>query len=110
MSERAWTCSSCGTVNDAGARRCQTCGKWPSLFDLDSSPADDAQEGEIEDSYYELGEEELEPEAATVEQGADASAEPTRRRGRSRRRVLFRFIVPLALLVYLVISSFLAHR
>jgi hypothetical protein len=33
----AWRCSQCGTVNEAEARACAGCGKWPSLFDLQES-------------------------------------------------------------------------
>jgi len=53
--ETAWRCSQCGTVNEAGARTCSGCGKWPSLFDLkntvDAAPAvaDDLQEPELFD-------------------------------------------------------------
>jgi hypothetical protein len=33
----AWRCTQCGTVNEADARACAGCGKWPSLFDLQES-------------------------------------------------------------------------
>jgi hypothetical protein len=32
--ETAWRCSQCGAINEAGTRACSSCGKWPSLFDL----------------------------------------------------------------------------
>lgn len=37
MAKTAWRCSQCGAVNEAGARACRDCGKWPSLFDLQDS-------------------------------------------------------------------------
>jgi hypothetical protein len=30
-----WRCSQCGTVNEPNANACRSCGRWPSLFDLE---------------------------------------------------------------------------
>lgn len=40
MAKTAWRCSNCGTVNEPDARACSSCGKWPSLFDLQDSAVD----------------------------------------------------------------------
>jgi hypothetical protein len=34
MPDAPWRCSQCGTVNEPAANSCRTCGRWPSLFDL----------------------------------------------------------------------------
>jgi hypothetical protein len=34
MAQDRWRCPQCGTENDPGADRCRTCGRWPSIFDL----------------------------------------------------------------------------
>jgi hypothetical protein len=44
--QAAWRCSQCGTVNEAGARSCANCGKWPSLFDLQETVEDVPVEGQ----------------------------------------------------------------
>lgn len=40
MAEAPWRCSECGTVNEPVANACRTCGRWPSLFDLERSTLD----------------------------------------------------------------------
>ena len=47
MPDAPWRCSECGTVNEPVANSCRTCGKWPSLFDLQDSLVED---GEREDA------------------------------------------------------------
>src|SRR5262245_37793088 len=42
MATAPWRCSQCGTINEPVANSCRTCGKWPSLFDLDDSAVDEA--------------------------------------------------------------------
>ena len=37
MPESPWRCSQCGTINEPVANSCRTCGKWPSLFDLEDN-------------------------------------------------------------------------
>ena len=41
MADAPWRCSQCGTVNAPSANACRTCGRWPSLFDLQSGAVDD---------------------------------------------------------------------
>ena len=37
MADAPWRCSQCGTVNEPVANACRTCGRWPSLFELEGS-------------------------------------------------------------------------
>ena len=56
MPDAPWRCSQCGTVNEPVANSCRTCGKWPSLFDL--------QDSVVEDVDYDLPQRSVaEPEA-----------------------------------------------
>jgi len=41
MADAPWRCSQCGTINEPVANSCRTCGKWPSLFDIQDSVVDD---------------------------------------------------------------------
>ena len=43
MADAPWRCSQCGTINEPVANSCRTCGKWPSLFDLQDSVVEDAE-------------------------------------------------------------------
>jgi hypothetical protein len=36
VADAPWRCSQCGTVNAPSANACRSCGRWPSLFDLQS--------------------------------------------------------------------------
>ena len=40
MPDAPWRCSQCGTVNEPVANACRTCGRWPSLFDLEAGTVD----------------------------------------------------------------------
>lgn len=37
VADAPWRCSQCGTVNEPNANSCRSCGRWPSLFDLEQS-------------------------------------------------------------------------
>jgi predicted ATP-dependent serine protease len=37
VADAPWRCSQCGTVNEPVANACRTCGRWPSLFELEGS-------------------------------------------------------------------------
>ena len=46
MADAPWRCSQCGTVNEPDANACRSCGRWPSLFDLERTTPDvDEPEG-----------------------------------------------------------------
>lgn len=50
MADAPWRCSQCGTVNEPNANACRSCGRWPSLFDLERS-ATDEEPASVEDTY-----------------------------------------------------------
>jgi hypothetical protein len=119
MADGPWKCSACGTINEPVANSCRTCGRWPSLFDLQESVVDEI---EIEDpsepapvagfpplpSPYEPEVlepepfEPVEPEPFEMDGDPDEEAEPE---DSSRRRQLARYLVPLAIFVFIVISN-----
>ena len=117
MADAPWRCSQCGTVNEPAANSCRTCGRWPSLFDLQQSTLD-AEPETVEETYepepYAAEPAEM-PEAAGEVEAPEPTPEPARwpgpepsipkrPAGRSMRR-LTRLIVPLLILLYVVISA-----
>ena len=102
MANTAWRCSQCGTVNEPDARACHSCGKWASLFDLQDGAVEEA---DLEEEFHvpEFDLEEFEPETFEPERDTSVEPEPD---GARRRRLLRSLIVPLAFLVYLVVSLF----
>lgn len=105
-----WRCSQCGTINEPVANSCRTCGRWPSLFELEDSSVEDVQAEELHardarEAVLEVG------ELAPVELGeAPADAEAEAPEPERRRRSLLSYLVPLAFVVYLVLSFFLGER
>ncbi len=138
MATAPWRCSQCGTINEPVANSCRTCGKWPSLFDLEDNLVDDASAVDVMEEYdeHELLREEYQPdvpEAVTVEIEAfeppvpqsepAGELQPTRRRGfdapptdpvlgegEDTRPRWISWIIPLAVVVYFVISFFVNNR
>ena len=133
MATAPWRCSQCGTVNEPVATSCRTCGKWPSLFDLEDSAVDEEVpfEGgaEPEPSIDATTQTHQAPEPVTVEvepyeppAPAGAPAEPRRRRfeppptdpvlgeGESERPRWLSWIIPLAVVAYFVISTIVNNR
>ena len=43
MADAPWRCSQCGTVNEPNANACRSCGRWPSLFDLEQGTLEETQ-------------------------------------------------------------------
>jgi hypothetical protein len=113
MADASWRCSACGTINEPAASSCRTCGRWPSLFELEASSLEDVRAGypgdeaafeveEFEPETYEVGETYMEDEA----EGEEAPPSPADR----RRKLLTSLIVPLAFAVYILISLFVRDR
>jgi hypothetical protein len=120
MAQGPWRCSQCGTINEPVANSCRTCGKWPSLFDLEDSTLDEAEQAEfglsfeprevdpeafeattVEVATYEpppaqVPVSEPEPEVVTVDDEYEEM--PRRHRWTSA-------ILPIAILVYFVVSA-----
>lgn len=72
MADAPWRCSQCGTVNAPSANACRTCGRWPSLFDLQSGAVE--TETEAEPTFAEP--EELPPAAPTYADELSPAASP----------------------------------
>jgi hypothetical protein len=112
MADAPWRCSQCGTVNEPVANACRTCGRWPSLFELegstiDAEPVDDRASVEVYDpdvvepeyvetEIYEVG------EPIEVED-VDVDAEPDEPKPLWQR--LASFIVPIGVVLYILISA-----
>ena len=134
MPDAPWRCSECGTVNEPVANSCRTCGKWPSLFDLQDSLVEDGEREDarapaptaafpadttvlepetfepevLEQEAYEP--EPLEPEAFETDPYDVADREEETGTQRSRGRKLASFIVPVAFALYVVISVVFGDR
>jgi hypothetical protein len=117
VADAPWRCSQCGTVNEPVANACRTCGRWPSLFELEGStieveePAevDDALEArtvEVEEVEPEVFDADLEDVELPPEFEPDEEDEAPRKRGWRR---LARLIVPIGVAIYILISA-LANR
>ena len=117
MPDAPWRCSQCGTVNEPIANACRTCGRWPSLFELEGStlevdePAepDDplaARTVDVEEIEPEVFDSDLEDVELPPELEADEKDEPPRKPGWRR---LARLVVPIGVALYILISA-LANR
>ena len=122
MATAPWRCSECGTINEPVANSCRTCGRWPSLFDLEAGVVDDAESVEFdppnagdatyrtdtfEPEVFEVETFEAEP-PAKVETGLPGEREPEPTD--QPRRTWLRAILPIALLVYFALSFFFSDR
>jgi hypothetical protein len=132
MATAPWRCSQCGTINEPVANSCRTCGKWPSLFDLEDNVVEDDAE------YVSVGEsapapapvpepvhthEAPEPMTVDVEPFEPEPAQRPRRRfeppptepvfeeGEAERGPRWvSWLVPLAFVAYLLISILFSNR
>jgi hypothetical protein len=128
MPDAPWRCSECGTINEPVANSCRTCGRWPSLFDLQDSLVEDVAREDtrapaptaafpadttvLEPDVFEpetFEQEPFEPEALDPEpvdaepyELGDEGEEAGKERSTGRR--LASFIVPIAFAIYVVIS------
>ena len=112
MADAPWRCSQCGTINEPVANACRKCGRWPSLFDLEQNKLEDValgMEDEVMPEVVEIGEaESFEPEVFDVGEPAEPEPEPESPSARGRR-IFGSIIVPLAVMIYLVIT-FIVNR
>jgi hypothetical protein len=115
VADAPWRCSQCGTVNEPVANACRTCGRWPSLFELEaatiesepqeSAPPEMYEPDVVEPDYtepevYDLGEA---PETYDNEIGEEDS------RPKPLWQRLASFIVPIGVVLYILVSA-LANR
>ena len=127
MAEGAWRCSQCGTVNEPVANACRTCGRWPSLFELegntveagteaparapaagadfDEFTAQTVEAGDLEQDVFDPGRAPDEVDLPTEFEGD----EPEPGAQRPRWRALARLIVPIGVVVYVLVTT-LANR
>jgi hypothetical protein len=118
VAEAPWRCSQCGTVNEPVANACRTCGRWPSLFDLERSTVPDgdettydeadeyaAQTVDVEVAQPEVYEAEpdrgIPPEAEVELEPIDPEAEPPK----PLWQRLASLVVPIGVVLYIVISA-----
>jgi hypothetical protein len=123
VADAPWRCSECGTVNEPVATSCRTCGRWPSLFDLESNkleieePPSDVDRFEARTADVDEVEEVEEVEPDVVDAGmpevelppefeADDSEAAPRVPGWRR---FARLVVPVGVVLYILISA-LADR
>lgn len=127
MADAPWQCPQCGTVNEPSANSCRSCGRWPSLFDLERGslptaadqdegwsrrpPAESVDVETFEPGAYEEHHVELPPvdveamhveEVEVVDEAEDA--------GSGRGRLIRSLIVPIAFAIYIVISIIFGDR
>jgi len=126
VAEGAWRCSQCGTVNEPVANACRTCGRWPSLFELEGNTLETDADAPARSSppvadvdefpAQTVDVEELEPDVFDPEGVADEVDLPADPEGdeepgmqRPRWRSLARLIVPIGVVVYVLVTA-LADR
>jgi hypothetical protein len=117
MADAPWRCSQCGTVNEPVANACRTCGRWPSLFELEGStleadevetraPAEIWEPETVEAQTFEP--EHVEPEVYDVGEPVeveeiDVEEEPAVPKPLWRR--LTSLIIPVGIVLYIVVSA-----
>lgn len=115
MADAPWRCSQCGTVNEPVANACRTCGRWPSLFDLERStiPVDDeplTYDEADEFAAQTVDVEVAEPEVYEVEPGYDAppELEPAGEEAELPKPLwqrLASLVVPIGVVLYIIVSA-----
>jgi predicted nucleic acid-binding Zn-ribbon protein len=115
VADAPWRCSQCGTVNEPVANACRTCGRWPSLFELEGSTIG-SDEPVLDDEYEARNVDiEVEPEVFDpVDDEVDAPPELERDAGDVERQKpswqrFARLIVPIGVVLYIVITA-IANR
>ena len=113
MADAPWRCSECGTINEPVANACRTCGRWPSLFDLQESLVEDVELEVVPEQPTVLTQtvevealevpsfEEPEPFEVDSDDNVEAEAKPSRWRGAATA------IPPLVVLIWIVVSALL---
>jgi hypothetical protein len=124
VADAPWRCSQCGTVNEPVANACRTCGRWPSLFELegttieteaaapsapataeDEFPAQTVDVEELEPEVFDPVD--VPPEAELPPEFEPDEDEPETERSPWRR--LVRLVVPIGIVAYILITA-LADR
>ena len=113
MADAPWRCSQCGTINEPVANACRTCGRWPSLFDLETSTIETDVPAAGEDVYAGQAAEveQLEPDVLEVDEDVDIppeleADEQEDRPSKPPWQRFVRLIVPIGVALYILISMF----
>jgi hypothetical protein len=131
VADAPWQCPQCGTINEPVANSCRSCGRWPSLFDLERGAVPDSGAADRDETWSRrpaertVEVEQFEPETY-VEHGVDAepvdfepvpSATPPeiadeeeQQQQTGRGRLLRSLIVPIAFAIYILISIVFGDR
>ncbi len=116
MADAPWRCSQCGTVNEPVANACRTCGRWPSLFELEGStieveepPTDvgdafefEARTVEVEEVQPEVFDADLDDVELPPEFEASEDDHVPRKPGWQR---FARLVLPIGIALYILISA-----
>ena len=114
MADAPWRCSQCGTVNEPVANACRTCGRWPSLFELEGSTIESESHEQAPPELYDpevVQTEYAEPEPyvvgepVEVEEADVAEAEDDLDEPKPLWRRLTSLIIPIGVVLYIVVSA-----
>jgi hypothetical protein len=115
MADAPWRCSQCGTVNEPVANACRTCGRWPSLFELEGSTIDSEPREQAPPELYDpevVETEYAEPEIFEVGEPMDVEKVDEPEYGDEELEEpkplwqrLTRLIIPIGVVLYIVVSA-----
>lgn len=122
MADAPWRCSQCGTVNEPVANACRTCGRWPSLFELEGStieaePVEEArapveiyepdviEPQHIEPQYIEPEYEEPEVYDVGEPVDVDVDIDVEGEQPKPLWQRLASLIIPIAIVLYIIVSA-----
>jgi|SRR5918994_4837151 predicted ATP-dependent serine protease len=115
MADAPWRCSQCGTVNEPVANACRTCGRWPSLFELEGSTIESESQEQAPPPLYDpdvVETQYAEPEIFEVGAPVEVDVEdveeveyeePAEPKPLWQR--LSRLIIPIGVVLYIVVSA-----
>ena len=120
MPDAPWRCTQCGTVNEPVANACRTCGRWPSLFELDQSTIEveaptppevddtfEARTVEVEEVEPEVFDADLDDVELPPEFEEPDEDEAPRKPGWRR---FARLVVPIGVALYILISALVRNN
>jgi len=113
VADAPWRCSQCGTVNEPVANACRTCGRWPSLFELEGSTIESEPQESAPPELYEpdvVEPDYVEPEVYDVGEPPELDEDAgDARPPKPLWQRLASLIVPIGVVLYILISA-LANR